>query len=86
MDWSEITILTQVGVCIAAVHYLLVVFELGVVRDDIRRLAEQIRDRGGRGHRTPVSQQREPRRSRKRGASRRCTRRAGGRGSAPTSR
>ena len=53
MDWSEITILTQVGVCIAAVHYLLVVFELGVVRDDIRRLAEQIRDRGGRGHEGP---------------------------------
>ena len=42
MDWSadiEITILTSAGVIIAAIHYLLVVFELGVVRDDIRRLA-----------------------------------------------
>ena len=39
MDWSaeiEITILTSAGVIIAAIHYLLVVFELGVVRDDIR--------------------------------------------------
>ena len=45
MDWSaeiEITILTSAGVIIAAIHYLLVVFELGVVRDDIRRLAEQV--------------------------------------------
>ena len=48
MNWSEITILTSVGVFIAAVHYLMVVFELGVVRDDIRRLAEQMRERGGR--------------------------------------
>ena len=53
MDWSEITILTQVGVCIAAVHYWLVVIEISIVRDDIRRLAEQIRDRGGRGHEGP---------------------------------
>ena len=41
------------GVIIAAIHYLLVVFELGVVRDDIRRLAEQVRERGGRGHERP---------------------------------
>ena len=53
MDWSEITILAQVGAFIAAIHYLLVVFELGVVRNDIRRLAEQIRDSRGRGHERP---------------------------------
>ena len=56
MDWSaeiEMTILTSAGVIIAAIHYLLVVFELGVVRDDIRRLAEQVRERGGRGHERP---------------------------------
>ena len=43
MDWSaeiEITILASAGVIIAAIHYLLVHFEFGVVRDDIRRLAE----------------------------------------------
>ena len=34
MDWSEITIFGSVAVCIAAIHYLLVIFELGVVRDD----------------------------------------------------
>jgi len=53
MDWSEITIFGSVGVCIAAIHYLLVIFERGVVRDDIRRLAEQMRDRGGRDHERP---------------------------------
>ncbi len=58
MDWSaeiEITILTSAGVIIAAIHYLLLVFELGVVRDDIRRLAEQVRERGGRGHERPCA-------------------------------
>ena len=51
MDWLaeiEITILTSAGVIIAAIHY-----ELGVVRDDIRRLAEQVRERGGRGYERP---------------------------------
>ena len=53
MDWSETTIIASVGVFIAAIHYLLVVFELGVVRDDIRRLAEQMHQRKGRGHERP---------------------------------
>ena len=65
MDWSaeiEITILTSAGVIIAAIHYLLVVFELGVVRDDI-----------GTRSRTPVRHQREPWRPRKRGRQRGVT-------------
>ena len=49
----EITILASAGVIIAAIHYLLVDFEFGVVRDDIRRLAERVRERGGRGHERP---------------------------------
>ena len=53
MDWSETTVLTSTGVIIAAVHYWLVVVELSVVRDDIRRLAEQMRERRGRGHERP---------------------------------
>ena len=53
MHGADITILASVGVIIAAIHYLLVVFELGVVRNDIRRLAEQLRERGGRGHERP---------------------------------
>ena len=53
MDWSETTILASVGAFIAGIHYLLVVFELGVVRDDIRRLAEQMREREVRDHERP---------------------------------
>ena len=53
MDWSQITILASAGVIIATIHYLLVIFELDVVRDDIRRLAEQVRDSRGRGHERP---------------------------------
>jgi hypothetical protein len=49
MYGADITILGSVGIMIAAVHYLLVVIEVSVVRDDIRRLAEQLREREGRG-------------------------------------
>ncbi len=48
MDWSEITLLASVGAFISAIHYLLMIFEFGDVRDDTRRLAEQMRERGGR--------------------------------------
>ena len=74
MDWSaeiEITILASAGVIIAAIHYLLVDFEFGVVRDDIRRRAGA-RERRTRS-RTPVRHQTEPWRPRKRGRQRGVT-------------
>ena len=45
--------LASVGILVATIHYVLVMVELGVVRDDIRRLAEQIRDSGRSRHDRP---------------------------------
>ena len=45
--------LASVGIFVATIHYCLVSVELGVVRDDIRRLAEQIRDSERRPHNRP---------------------------------
>ena len=45
--------LASVGIFVATIHYWLVSVELGVVRDDIRRLAEQIRDSEQRRHNRP---------------------------------
>ena len=53
MDLSEVLVLASGGILVATIHYYLVVSELGVVRDDIRRLAEQIRDSRRRGHESP---------------------------------
>ena len=43
-------ILASVGIFVATIHYCLVSVELGAVRDDIRRLAEQIRASEQRRH------------------------------------
>ena len=45
--------LASVGIFVATIHYCLMIFELGVVRDDIRRLAEQIGDSERRRHDRP---------------------------------
>ena len=50
--------LASVGIFVATIHYCLMIFELGVVRDDIRRLAEQIAASGGpNGLWTPLGAQ-----------------------------
>ena len=46
-------ILATVGIFVATIHYCLMSAELGVVRDDIRRLGEQIRDSERRRHDRP---------------------------------
>ena len=43
-------ILASVGIIVATIHYCLVSTEIDVVRDDIRRLAEQIRASKQRRH------------------------------------
>ena len=55
--------LASVGIFVATIHYCLVSVELGVVRDDIRRLAEQIRDSERCRHNRPLRPARRPRSS-----------------------